>query len=413
MHLLVRVVAGGPGSAWIWSDVTGSVHPVPSPFGEHGGTDIALLPADNWPFIRVGVGVAATLPASVGSASAHISCDCARGSCRARVSCHCTSDGDCVAQNVVIPRVIEAGGAATLPQAIGRDRSSRVIQLDLDANSANSFSDGDPCLSPKVIGVCRAAIPRFFFDAASESCDRFLYGGCGGNGNNFVTAAACSSSCSQHISAGRSLLPTMLVRGRSALPPLPPLPDNPICSQPKDIGPCRASQRKFFFDAATAKCQGFFYGGCKGNDNRFDTMLDCISACVANQAGGDLLPIVEPPKCTFGSARFSPGDVLRTTSNACRRCTCSAPPALTCIEIRCPPPPQEPQGSGCSAVLDADGCCQIGWQCDDDDEETRRALRCASVRCPAIFHIPPAGMTCTPKYDDNGCCKIGFDCKSA
>lgn len=54
----------------------------------------------------------------------------------------------------------------------------------------------DHCLQPSKIGMCRAAFPRFFFDATSGSCESFLYGGCGGNENNFETKKACQHSCS-------------------------------------------------------------------------------------------------------------------------------------------------------------------------------------------------------------------------
>ena len=35
----------------------------------------------------------------------------------------------------------------------------------------------DPCLTEKMIGDCRAAITRFFFDKESSSCVSFNYGG--------------------------------------------------------------------------------------------------------------------------------------------------------------------------------------------------------------------------------------------
>jgi Kunitz/Bovine pancreatic trypsin inhibitor domain len=54
----------------------------------------------------------------------------------------------------------------------------------------------DHCLQPSKTGMCRAAFPRFFFDATSGSCESFIYGGCGGNENNFDTKKACEHSCS-------------------------------------------------------------------------------------------------------------------------------------------------------------------------------------------------------------------------
>uniref|UniRef100_A0A8C7WV87 BPTI/Kunitz inhibitor domain-containing protein n=1 Tax=Oryzias sinensis TaxID=183150 RepID=A0A8C7WV87_9TELE len=41
------------------------------------------------------------------------------------------------------------------------------------------------CLQPVRTGSCRAAFPRFFYNASSGSCSSFIYGGCDGNDNNF------------------------------------------------------------------------------------------------------------------------------------------------------------------------------------------------------------------------------------
>ena len=48
---------------------------------------------------------------------------------------------------------------------------------------------------------------------------------------------------------------------------------------PKDVGPCRASVKKFYFNTETAVCEEFRYGGCNGNDNNFDSFTDCHSVC--------------------------------------------------------------------------------------------------------------------------------------
>ncbi|XP_076446954.1 uncharacterized protein LOC143284177 isoform X3 [Babylonia areolata] len=51
------------------------------------------------------------------------------------------------------------------------------------------------CSLPKVVGPCRAAIPRFYFDAVRMECRPFIYGGCDANDNNFETFSDCQRAC--------------------------------------------------------------------------------------------------------------------------------------------------------------------------------------------------------------------------
>lgn len=38
-------------------------------------------------------------------------------------------------------------------------------------------------------------MPRWYFDFASQMCLEFIYGGCGGNSNNFATKELCEQQC--------------------------------------------------------------------------------------------------------------------------------------------------------------------------------------------------------------------------
>nr|C0HLB2.1 RecName: Full=Kunitz-type serine protease inhibitor PPTI; AltName: Full=Pseudocerastes persicus trypsin inhibitor; Short=PPTI [Pseudocerastes persicus] len=51
------------------------------------------------------------------------------------------------------------------------------------------------CYLPDDPGVCKAHIPRFYYNPASNKCKEFIYGGCGGNANNFETRAECRHTC--------------------------------------------------------------------------------------------------------------------------------------------------------------------------------------------------------------------------
>nr|P00991.2 RecName: Full=Kunitz-type serine protease inhibitor 1; AltName: Full=Venom basic protease inhibitor 1; AltName: Full=Venom trypsin inhibitor I; Short=cVamTi; Flags: Precursor [Vipera ammodytes ammodytes]AAP04484.1 trypsin inhibitor preproprotein [Vipera ammodytes]AMH40741.1 Kunitz/BPTI inhibitor-9 [Vipera ammodytes ammodytes] len=51
------------------------------------------------------------------------------------------------------------------------------------------------CYLPADPGRCKAHIPRFYYDSASNKCNKFIYGGCPGNANNFKTWDECRQTC--------------------------------------------------------------------------------------------------------------------------------------------------------------------------------------------------------------------------
>uniref|UniRef100_H9GVY4 BPTI/Kunitz inhibitor domain-containing protein n=1 Tax=Anolis carolinensis TaxID=28377 RepID=H9GVY4_ANOCA len=44
-------------------------------------------------------------------------------------------------------------------------------------------------------GPCRAVVPRYFYNPKSNRCEKFIYGGCHGNKNNFETLKDCHYTC--------------------------------------------------------------------------------------------------------------------------------------------------------------------------------------------------------------------------
>uniref|UniRef100_L7LR68 Putative tetralaris n=1 Tax=Rhipicephalus pulchellus TaxID=72859 RepID=L7LR68_RHIPC len=52
-----------------------------------------------------------------------------------------------------------------------------------------------------------------------------------------------------------------------------------FCDQPRDPGPCKARILSWFFDEQTSSCKKFYYGGCGGNRNRFDSKDVCKVTC--------------------------------------------------------------------------------------------------------------------------------------
>ncbi|XP_015213641.2 collagen alpha-1(XXVIII) chain [Lepisosteus oculatus] len=71
------------------------------------------------------------------------------------------------------------------------------------------------------------------------------------------------------------------------LPAPPPLPleresflSDRGCNEHLDPGPCREYVVKWYYDSTANACAQFWYGGCQGNRNRFDTEDSCRNTCV-------------------------------------------------------------------------------------------------------------------------------------
>ncbi|CAH8857326.1 unnamed protein product [Trichobilharzia szidati] len=109
--------------------------------------------------------------------------------------------------------------------------------------------DEDVCLLKPEPGRCRAAIRSYYYDSASNECKKFIYGGCGGNGNRFSTLKACEDECKD------------------------------ICLLKPEPGMCRAYFPSFYYDQSSNECKKFVYGGCGGNENRFTSKDTCEEAC--------------------------------------------------------------------------------------------------------------------------------------
>lgn len=97
-------------------------------------------------------------------------------------------------------------------------------------------------------------IPKYYFDRNSGECKPFSYGGCQGNANNFDTHDECIARCGVDV-----------------------------CDLPKDEGPCNIPTGKWYYSKRTEKCEVFSYGGCGGNENKFDSKALCEGRCLKDK----------------------------------------------------------------------------------------------------------------------------------
>ncbi|RWS25170.1 tissue factor pathway inhibitor 2-like isoform X4 [Leptotrombidium deliense] len=116
----------------------------------------------------------------------------------------------------------------------------------------------DVCSQKADHGGCRSILVRWYFNNENNKCERFIFGGCKGNKNNFVSEDLCQSHC---------------------LPQLRTAVD--LCNQPKVTGPCRGYFKRFWHNNDTRKCEEFVYGGCEQNENNFEMAEECVKRCDA------------------------------------------------------------------------------------------------------------------------------------
>nr|XP_033497526.1 collagen alpha-6(VI) chain-like isoform X1 [Epinephelus lanceolatus] len=119
------------------------------------------------------------------------------------------------------------------------------------------------------IGIqCAQYVQQWFFDKDIGACSPFWYGGCGGNANRFKTENECFRTCGAR---NPNILPT---------PELASFASKDSCFLSQDQGSCQNYTMMWFFDTEQRECSRFWYGGCGGNENRFQTQEECENLCL-------------------------------------------------------------------------------------------------------------------------------------
>ncbi|CAG7823540.1 unnamed protein product [Allacma fusca] len=73
-----------------------------------------------------------------------------------------------------------------------------AVIIGSSEGSSVDVTKGD-CILPSKSGSCRALFRRYYWDARTNSCKRFAYGGCRGNNNNFKSLDDCERGCRKHF----------------------------------------------------------------------------------------------------------------------------------------------------------------------------------------------------------------------
>ncbi|KAK5621476.1 hypothetical protein CRENBAI_005060 [Crenichthys baileyi] len=138
------------------------------------------------------------------------------------------------------------------------DSQTRELGLDLNARCQLDVDFGFQCTD---------YVQVWFYDKTIAACLLFWYGGCGGNANRFSTEHECFQTCGVQNPSVR-LQTEITVFSKDA------------CLLRQDPGRCQEYTTKWFFDIVQNKCGQFWYGGCDGNANRFQTREECEKLCL-------------------------------------------------------------------------------------------------------------------------------------
>uniref|UniRef100_A0A158P8Y2 Kunitz/Bovine pancreatic trypsin inhibitor domain protein n=1 Tax=Angiostrongylus cantonensis TaxID=6313 RepID=A0A158P8Y2_ANGCA len=180
-----------------------------------------------------------------------------------------------------------------------------------DCNSIQSASTPrtKDCVGGSVRGPCSGSLERWYYDEDEAECKKFIFSGCGGNGNNYESKQECVQRCAPppmglpKCEKGEPLKTKLGVAVNCAKSDCPSgykcsivqqssvcCPENnkiiglqmsrsDVCSLPKDRGPCDKYELRFYFNAELKECKYFFWGGCEGNGNNFEKVEECESTC--------------------------------------------------------------------------------------------------------------------------------------
>ena len=71
------------------------------------------------------------------------------------------------------------------------------------------------CMLPMEKGPCREDHEKYYFDTNTGKCQKFSFGGCFGNLNNFESLDECESTCNALIESAMSAKPIPVDLGNS------------------------------------------------------------------------------------------------------------------------------------------------------------------------------------------------------
>lgn len=291
----------------------------------------------------------------------------------------------------------------------------------------------EECALPWDAGPCEAEEDRFWHNPETGQCEEVTYGGCEGNENNFTTLDECQSTCLAFGTGGSCTVGDKTYQDGESFPSDDGCNtctcvdgaagctkigcEAGICDLPFEQGSCDAAFPRFWHNAASGACEEVIYGGCDGNENNFETLEDCRSACVTSCTQGDktyedgasfpagdgcnsctcdegtiactLIGCDPSPEtsCQVDQTVYSHGATNVPDPTSCNTCTCEAGEIIECTEIHCPEecPEGRTLGQDCTSCGPTDAClvkrtgCLL--ECDAEEDCAEEGGLCLDGLC--------------------------------
>ncbi|VDI45206.1 Hypothetical predicted protein [Mytilus galloprovincialis] len=111
--------------------------------------------------------------------------------------------------------------------------------------------DPNVCYLEPDRGSGNEGFDQWYFDYTTQSCQKIIYGGSGGNQNRFHDEDSCVATCKDKSVTGS------------------------VCTLPKADGSGWDHLERYYYNKGTGACEQFYYKGQGGNENCFTSQKEC------------------------------------------------------------------------------------------------------------------------------------------